>query len=183
MIIPRLEPDEKILRKEKAVPGYSNLLFIVLILLGPFLVIPLYMLSLLLTIGFKQIDYSYLFTGVSIIYVIIVILLGSRARNQHYWITNKRIIYNNLLFSKKFESIYYEKIRYVGSRKSFLERIFKFEALIVIIHVVKNFFIETKPFIVLQGFENVEATRKIILNELNKLKKSKEIDLGIEKID
>lgn len=72
-----------------------------------------------------------IFAGASFIFGFFIgyIIAALRYRKQHYWITNKRVIYKRGLIGYRVTSIPYERISDIIISRSFLERIFGFGSL------------------------------------------------------
>ena len=120
----QLQDGEKIVKDIKPLPVLKWYFFItsslaVLLFFGAFIFIPLF-------IGFLFLPLTIL---TFFLLIILYLVANNRYNYQHYWITNKRIMYRRGILGYKISSIPLERISDVIVSRTFIERIFGFGSL------------------------------------------------------
>lgn len=130
----RLEEGEKIVENIKPLPILKWYMFFrggvigsfILIVLGFFFVINVYLPSMATDLGAFPILNLYGFLLLVLFVVIPLVTSHLRYNKQHYWITNKRVIYKRGMLGYKISSIPLERISDIIITRSFWETLFGF---------------------------------------------------------
>lgn len=132
----QLQDDEKIVKDIKPLPVLKWYFFFVEILGSGVIIVflSIYVFLLFSTNSASSVIY---FISYFVVFVILAMLLilylvaNNRYKYQHYWITNKRIMYRRGILGYKISSIPLERVSDVIVSRGFVERMFGFGSILI----------------------------------------------------
>lgn len=126
-----LQDGEKVIRAIKPAPALRNYMFARWLFFTLLVGIWFIWLPFIIPHIQKSVAAVFVIVIVFLLVGLIHVLAGNAYRNQHYWITNKRIVYKRGIFGYMITSIPFERISDIILSRTLLERIFGFGSLLV----------------------------------------------------